>query len=91
MVGFVVGCPFGGLGLSSVVEACLPFNQCPIITMSFFFFCLLFFLFLTHLFLQTVQVKVFMEDIRQIGKLEGLGYTYWDERNTSKVRANNLI
>ena len=54
-------------------------------------FCLLFFLFLTHLFLQTVQVKVFMEDIRQTGKLEGLGYTYWDERYTSKVRANNLI
>ncbi|XXG63875.1 hypothetical protein AAC387_Pa05g1969 [Persea americana] len=52
LVGFVVGYPFGGLGLSSEVE--------------------------------TVQVKVFMEDIRQTGKLEGLGYTYWDERYTSK-------
>ncbi|RWR96385.1 putative pre-16S rRNA nuclease isoform X3 [Cinnamomum micranthum f. kanehirae] len=52
LVGFVVGCPFGGLWSSSVLE--------------------------------TVQVKVFMEDIRQTGKLEGLGYTYWDERFTSK-------
>ncbi|XP_042502116.1 putative pre-16S rRNA nuclease isoform X1 [Macadamia integrifolia] len=31
-----------------------------------------------------VQVKVFVEDLRKTGKLEGLRYTYWDERFTSK-------
>lgn len=38
-----------------------------------------------------MQVKLFIEEIRKTGKLEGLSYTYWDERFTSKVRANNLI
>ncbi|XP_077216262.1 polynucleotidyl transferase, ribonuclease H-like superfamily protein [Tasmannia lanceolata] len=32
----------------------------------------------------SVQVKLFVEDLRNTGKLEGLSYTYWDERFTSK-------
>ncbi|XP_010271789.1 PREDICTED: uncharacterized protein LOC104607779 isoform X1 [Nelumbo nucifera] len=31
-----------------------------------------------------VQVKLFIEDLRKIGKLEDVKYTYWDERFTSK-------
>lgn len=33
---------------------------------------------------EAVQVKLFMEDIRKTGKLDGLYYTYWDENYTSK-------
>ncbi|XP_058080757.1 uncharacterized protein LOC131228940 [Magnolia sinica] len=33
---------------------------------------------------EAVQVKLFMEDLRKTGKLEGVSYTYWDERFTSK-------
>lgn len=33
---------------------------------------------------EAVQIKLFMEDLRKTGKLEGLNYTYWDERFTSK-------
>ncbi|OVA17058.1 Resolvase [Macleaya cordata] len=31
-----------------------------------------------------VQVKLLVEDLRKTGKLEGVRYTYWDERFTSK-------
>nr|CAD1828204.1 unnamed protein product [Ananas comosus var. bracteatus]CAD1828258.1 unnamed protein product [Ananas comosus var. bracteatus] len=33
---------------------------------------------------EAVQVKLFIEDLRKTGKLEGLSYTYWDENYTSK-------
>ncbi|XP_068647049.1 uncharacterized protein [Aristolochia californica] len=33
---------------------------------------------------EAVPVKLFMEELRNTGKFEGLPYTYWDERFTSK-------
>ncbi|ERN14642.1 uncharacterized protein LOC18442907 [Amborella trichopoda] len=33
---------------------------------------------------QAVQVKVFVEELHRTGQLDGLSYTYWDERFTSK-------
>lgn len=32
-----------------------------------------------------MQVRLFMEDLRNTGRLNGLTYTYWDENYTSKV------
>ncbi|RWW08758.1 hypothetical protein BHE74_00007663, partial [Ensete ventricosum] len=34
---------------------------------------------------KAVQVRLFMEDLRKTGRLNGLTYTYWDENYTSKV------
>ncbi|XP_020578289.1 uncharacterized protein LOC110023305 isoform X2 [Phalaenopsis equestris] len=34
--------------------------------------------------LEAVQVRLFMEELRKTGKLDGLCYTYWDENYTSK-------
>ncbi|KAJ8510115.1 hypothetical protein OPV22_000549 [Ensete ventricosum] len=34
--------------------------------------------------LEAVQVRLFMEDLRKTGRLNGLTYTYWDENYTSK-------
>ncbi|KAF3789632.1 putative pre-16S rRNA nuclease [Nymphaea thermarum] len=44
---------------------------------------------------QVAQVKLFVDSLRRTGQLEGLSYTYWDERFTSKcvealVRPLNL-
>nr|XP_009382995.2 PREDICTED: uncharacterized protein LOC103970796 isoform X2 [Musa acuminata subsp. malaccensis] len=33
---------------------------------------------------EAVQVRLFMEDLRNTGRLNGLTYTYWDENYTSK-------
>ncbi|KAG0474044.1 hypothetical protein HPP92_015901 [Vanilla planifolia] len=33
---------------------------------------------------EAVQVRLFMEELRKTGKLDGLSYTYWDENYTSK-------
>ncbi|URD79822.1 Uncharacterized protein family (UPF0081) [Musa troglodytarum] len=33
---------------------------------------------------EAVQVRLFMEDLRSTGRLNGLTYTYWDENYTSK-------
>ncbi|KAL6013231.1 hypothetical protein ACLOJK_003723 [Asimina triloba] len=33
---------------------------------------------------ETVQVKLFMDELRKTGKLNNVSYTYWDERFTSK-------
>lgn len=33
---------------------------------------------------EAVQVRLFMEELRKTGKLDGLCYTYWDENYTSK-------
>ncbi|PIA33080.1 hypothetical protein AQUCO_04200083v1 [Aquilegia coerulea] len=37
-----------------------------------------------HSSLEAVQVKLFVKDLCKTGKLEGLKYTYWDERFTTK-------
>ncbi|KAJ3696170.1 hypothetical protein LUZ60_001547 [Juncus effusus] len=34
--------------------------------------------------LDAVQVKLFVENLRKTGKLDGISYTYWDENYTSK-------
>ncbi|WOL17101.1 hypothetical protein Cni_G25890 [Canna indica] len=33
---------------------------------------------------EAVQVRIFMEELRQTGKLDDISYTYWDENYTSK-------
>jgi hypothetical protein len=38
-----------------------------------------------------VQVKIFIDDLCKTKKLEGLKYTYWDERFTSKVSAYSYM
>lgn len=34
-------------------------------------------------------MKLFIDDLSETGKLEGVKYTFWDERFTSKVGASN--
>ncbi|KAJ4834435.1 hypothetical protein Tsubulata_025650 [Turnera subulata] len=34
--------------------------------------------------IDTMQIKIFVDDLRRTGKLEGVKYTYWDECFTSK-------
>lgn len=36
-------------------------------------------------------MKLFIDDLSETGKLDGLKFTYWDERFTSKVGAGSFV